>query len=151
MNTHWNSVWSNRLSLGTFPLLQLVYFKAPSVFFAHGLQHTQSSHAVEENRESALLTPYCFTQCSNGCSLGSLLFPRQQIYGQRCALLCNKISCSSFIEHYRTLLEYSDTVMKNLCCKFTISVWTKYHRFECRPNAGQPSDRPLSVRWRRYK
>ena len=31
-----------------------------------------------------LLIAYCFTQCSNGCSLGSLLFPRQDNHVQRC-------------------------------------------------------------------
>ena len=30
------------------------------------------------------MTAYCLTQYSNGCSLGSFLFPRQQIYGQSC-------------------------------------------------------------------
>ena len=33
------------------------------------------------NRESALWLPIAL-QCSNGCALGSLLFPRQQIHGQ---------------------------------------------------------------------
>ena len=35
---------------------------------------------------------YCFTQCSNGSSLGSLLFPRQDNHVQRCIhnhILCN--------------------------------------------------------------
>ena len=29
----------------------------------------------------------CFTQCSNGCSLGSLLFPRQDHHVWRCTML----------------------------------------------------------------
>ena len=30
------------------------------------------------------MTVHCSTQCSNGCSLGSFLLPRQQNHGQRC-------------------------------------------------------------------
>ena len=41
-------------------------------------------HAVERKTGRAPYDAYCFTQCSNGCSLGSLLFPRQDHHVQRC-------------------------------------------------------------------
>ena len=46
-----------------------------------------AQYVVEEERGKRPMIAYCFTQCSNGCSLGSFLFPRQQIHGQRCGTL----------------------------------------------------------------
>ena len=42
-------------------------------------------YAVEEKRGKRPMIAYCLTQCSNGCSLGSFLFPRQDHHVQRCA------------------------------------------------------------------
>ena len=44
---------------------------------------TQSNHVVEETQGKRPMIAYCFTQCSNGCSLSSLLFPRQENHDQR--------------------------------------------------------------------
>ena len=41
-------------------------------------------YAVEEKEGKRPMIPYRFTQCPNGCSLGSLPFPRQDNHVQRC-------------------------------------------------------------------
>ena len=67
MKTLWNTVWSNGRN------------KAFSLCFLYSGVRLR----VEGNRESTYCA-HCFTQCFNGCSLGSLLFPRQDIHVQRC-------------------------------------------------------------------
>ena len=48
------------------------------------MRHTVKPRCSGKERKRPMIA-YCFTQCPNGCSLGSFLFPRQQIYGQRCS------------------------------------------------------------------
>ena len=54
---------------------------------------THARHAVKPRcrgrQGKCPVIAYCFTQCSNGCSLGSLLFPRQDNHVQRCMLRQN--------------------------------------------------------------
>ena len=60
-------------------------------------------------RTPHLETWNCLTQCSNGCSLGSLLFPRQDNHVQRCAR--NALFHKTRLE-VRFNLEYSVALMR---------------------------------------
>ena len=42
------------------------------------------------------MTPYCFTQCSHGCSLGNFLFPRQDHHVQRSLWIENSFHFPTF-------------------------------------------------------
>ena len=60
-------------------------------------------HAVKpccrQKQGKRSMIAYCFTQCSNGCSLGSLLFPGQDNHVQRCTYVvrtCTVNECSYF-------------------------------------------------------
>ena len=60
-----------------------------------GLKGNWNCHGVVDcsaprcrgKEEKRPLTTHCFTQCYNGCSLGSLLFPRQDNHVQKCNIM----------------------------------------------------------------
>ena len=52
--------------------------------------HAATLHAVEEPQGKRPMTARCLTQCSNGCSLGSFLFLRQDNPVQRCTGFLNR-------------------------------------------------------------
>ena len=73
---------------------------------------------------------YCLTQCSNGCSLDSLLFPRQDNHVQRCVrysalhrwpLLCLFTAVKSEHAMRRTLLRQNVCRCKNRQIFHTVS------------------------------
>ena len=87
MSCHWSRITKSCLDWDSNPRSGNVEFKVELELAQYAeLQHrlgTQSNHPVEEKSESALRWP---NGCSNGCSLGSLLFLCQGNHVQKCVL-----------------------------------------------------------------
>ena len=88
MNCHWSHFAKNCLDWDSNPRPGNVEFEMELELAQYAeLQHTidtQSNPRCRGKQGKRPMIAYCFTQCSNGCSLGSLLFKRQDSHGQRC-------------------------------------------------------------------
>ena len=69
---------------------------------------------------------YCFTRCSNGCSLGSFLLPRQQIHGQRCTMDFSDFK-EIYYSRFRQLSErvFEKSIMSIAKTRYPFDQWSK--------------------------
>ena len=73
-------------------------------------RHTQSNHAVEDNRETALMIAYCFTQCCKGCSIRQLAFSAStDLWPEEFENFCRRHSIQNWIESLEELVSFNHT------------------------------------------